>query len=129
MDLDLTRWRLAVCRLEATDPVPGWVALDDGGVVSVTRTDAELSLVVDEASVPEGVTAERGWRALAVRGPLDFGLTGVLASLAAPLADAGVPVFVLSTYDTDWILVQEARLAAAVASLRDVGHAVHDDTV
>lgn len=74
--------------------------------------------------MPAGVTAEQGWRALAVRGPLDFGLIGVLASLAAPLADARVPVFVISTYDTDYVLVPVAQLDAAVEALRAAGHQV-----
>jgi hypothetical protein len=89
------------------------------------RTRAELSVVCAAARVPDGVRAERGWRALAVCGRLDLGLTGVLAGLLAPLAAAGVPIFAVSTYDTDYVLVREERLAEAVAALRAAGHTVH----
>lgn len=126
MELDVRPIRLAVCRLEADAPVPAWVKLDGRVPVSVTRTDAELSIVAPEADVPDGVVAERGWRALVIRGPLDFGLVGVIANVTTILRDAGVPVFVLSTYDTDWILVQADDLPAAVESLREGGHTVRE---
>lgn len=106
--------RMAVCRLAPDAPVPDWAR---GEFVSVTRTADELSVVCAEAGVPRDVTAERGWRGLKVQGPLDFGLVGVLASLLAPLAEADIPVFVVSTYDTDYILVREADLGRAVEVL------------
>lgn len=112
---------LAVVRLPAGDAPPGWAR---GAFVSVTRTEQELSVVCDAAAVPSDVTAERGWRRLEVRGPLDFALTGVLASLAGPLAEAGVPVFVISTHDTDHLMVKGDRLAHAEAALRAAGHRV-----
>src|SRR4051812_18016096 len=103
--------RLAVCRLDAGAEVPPWAwagaGAGAGAFVSVTRTRDELSVVAAEADVPEGVQAERGWRALRVAGTLDFGLVGVLASLCVPLAGAGVPVFAVSTFDTDYLLVQD----------------------
>lgn len=95
-----------------------------GPVASVTRTAAELSVVCAEAAVPDGVRSETGWRAFRVRGPLPFHLTGVLARLAAPLAEAGVPLFALSTFDTDVILVRDDRLRDAREALRTAGHAV-----
>jgi hypothetical protein len=113
--------RLAVCRLPPEDAIPEWASAA-GGFSSVTRTRDELSVVCAEAAVPEGIRSERGWRALVVAGPLDFGLIGVIASLAEPLARAGVPIFVLSTFDTDYLLVQEARLAEAGAALAAAGH-------
>jgi hypothetical protein len=92
--------------------------------VSVTRTDAELSVVCPEDAVPAPVRAERGWRCLRVRGPLGFGMTGVLASLAGPLASSGVSIFVVSTYDTDYLMVQERDLERAKDALARAGHAV-----
>lgn len=77
-----------------------------------------------ESSVPADVRRETGWRALVVDGPIDFALTGVLASLTAPLARSGVPVFAVSTFDTDWLLVRAADLARAMTALRDAGHRV-----
>ena len=123
MELELTADTLAICRFDADATLPAW-ATNPTGFVSVTRTDAELSIVVPDDLPPAEVTAERGWRALAVRGPLDFSLTGVLASLAVPLADAGIPVFVISTYDTDWLLVRDYHLDEAVAALGSSGHTV-----
>lgn len=90
----------------------------------MTRTADELSVVCAGANVPAAVQAERDWCVLKVRGPLDFAQTGVLARLAAPLAAAGVPIFVLSTFDTDYLLVRAARLVDALAALRDAGHEV-----
>jgi hypothetical protein len=90
----------------------------------VTRSDTELSVVCREEDVPAGASAERGWRALEVAGPLDFSLTGIVASLVSPLADAAVPIFVLSTFDTDYLLVREPDLPRAVEALRAAGHTV-----
>ncbi len=72
--------------------------------------------------MPTNVESERAWRALAVRGPLDFALTGVLASLASPLAEAGFSIFALSTYETDYVLVRETELEQAVVALTAAGH-------
>ena len=121
MHLTLLPGRLAICRLPADAPVPGWTPTA-GSLLSITRTADELSVVCDEARVTVEVVAERGWRALRVTGPLDFALTGVLAALAAPLAAAGVSIFALSTYDTDYVLVREADVERAVAALAHAGH-------
>jgi uncharacterized protein len=112
----------AVCRLEAAEPVPEWAR--GTPFVSVTRTDAELSVVCPEGAVPAAVRAERGWRCLRVVGPLGFGVTGILASLAGPLASSGVSIFVVSTYDTDYLMVQERDLERAADALARAGHAV-----
>ena len=114
--------RLAVCRLSAGSPYPDWAR--GSGLVALTRTPDELSVVCDQRSVPSGVQAIRDWRALKVAGPLDFSLVGVLASLASVLAAAGVSLFALSTYDTDYILVRQPDLQAALRSLRRAGHEV-----
>lgn len=78
----------------------------------------------EEAAVPAEIHCEPGWRALGVEGPLDFGLTGVLSSIAQPLADAGVSIFAVSTFDTDYVLVRESSLVAAVRALEGAGHVV-----
>ena len=95
----------------------------------ITREDAlrtadELTVLCPSANVPEGVRREGGFRALVVQGPLDFGMTGVISSLSGPLAYAGIPIFVLSTFDTDYLLVREERLEAASRVLREAGHEV-----
>jgi hypothetical protein len=119
--------RLAVCRLPATAPWPGPASA--AGFWSVTRTDAELSVVCPEDAVPGGgaVRVEQGWRALEVAGPLDFSMVGVMAGLAVPLAEAGVSVFVVSTYDTDYVLVRSTAITQAIAALHEAGHTVHGD--
>jgi hypothetical protein len=122
LDLRLLSERYAVCRLPAQAALPGWAAT--GAFRSVTWTPDELSLVCEESTVPSDVTAERGWRALMVEGPLDFGLTGILLQLAEPLALAEISIFAVSTFDTDYVLVKEAFLEAAVRVLADVGHTV-----
>ena len=122
LTLDVVPGRLAVCRLDPAAPLAPWMW--SGAIASVTRTDAELSVVCAEAAVPAGIRAEAGWRALRVRGPLAFDLSGVLASLTAPLAEAGLPIFSLSTFDTDVLLVREGDLNAAAEALGGAGHVV-----
>lgn len=119
--------RYAVCRLEAEEAVPASVLAPHRrdpypGFASVTRTARELSVVCEEDRLPEGTRREGGWRVLEVEGPLDFGLTGILAEIAAPLAQVGVSIFSVSTYDTDYVLVKEENLAKAVEALRAAGH-------
>lgn len=113
--------RLAVCRLAPDAALPRWA---NGGLVSITRTPRELSVVCGADCVPDGVTVESDWRALEVAGPLSFGMTGVLAALAGPLADRQIPVFVISTYDTDYLLVRGPALADATAALAQAGHTI-----
>jgi len=92
------------------------------GFCFVVRTDEELSVVCETARVGEGTLArEDGWRAFKVCGPLDFGLVGILAKISAALADAGVPLFAVSTYDTDYILVKAEKLDTAIIALRAQG--------
>ena len=117
------RW--AVCRLHAEAAVPAWA--EGGSFFSATRTRDELSIVCEEAAVPEGVKAERDWAALKLHGPIPFETTGVLASLAAPLADAGISLFALSTFDTDYILVKAEALGAAASALRKAGFEVRGE--
>jgi hypothetical protein len=114
--------RFAVCRLAPDAPVPEQPA--GAGLWSVTRTGDELSIVLPEENAPAECKAETGWRCLQVEGPLDFGLTGILASLATPLAEAGVSIFALSTYDTDYVLVKESDLEEAKRVLSAHGHRV-----
>ena len=118
--------RFAVCQLP-----PG--ALFDPNALSddfaaLVRTSEEVSLVVREENIPEGGRVEAGWRVLKVAGPLDFALTGILASLTAPLADAGIPLFALSTFDTDYLLVKEERVSDTVTTLRSKGHRIEGET-
>ncbi len=116
---------MSVCRLDPTTKVPDWAI--SGGFFSVTRTYDELSVVCPDELVPEDVRSEGGWRALKLEGPFEFSEVGVLASVAAPLAEAEVGIFAVSTFDTDYVLVQEEQLRSAVAALRGRGHEVLPD--
>lgn len=116
---------LSVIRLPPDAAVPPWVS---GDLWSITRTPSELSLVCRSSLVPPGMpTVEAGWRAMAVEGSLDFSLVGVLASLATACAEADVPIFVLSTFDTDWLLVKDSDVGRASWTLRAHGHEVVGD--
>lgn len=116
--------RFAVCRLPSGSAIPAWATAGD--VFSVTRTADELSVVCRQELVPEGTECEGGWRCLRVAGAMPFTLVGVLASLTAPIARAGVGVFAVSTFDTDYLLVKEAEFPEAVAALRGAGHTVEE---
>lgn len=101
--------------------MPAWAA-GQQGLTAAVRTPDELSIVCAETAVPPGVKSQGGWAAIELAGPFDFGLTGILASALAPLAEAGIPVFAISTFDTDWILVPAGKLEAAVRALTAAGH-------
>ncbi len=122
LTLSLLEGRFAVCRLAPGEEVPAWAG--GGAFTSVTRTRDELSVVCAEGAVPEGIRSEGGWRVFQVEGPLDFALTGVLASVAAPLAGAGVSIFAVSTFNTDYVMVREENVERAIAALGAAGHRV-----
>jgi len=116
----------AICRLDAGAAVPAWATI--APFFSITRTAEELSIVYPQNLIPEGVRCDRGWRCLRVAGTLDFSMIGVVASLTMPLAKAGVSVFIISTFDTDYLLVKDSNLATAMAALQAAGHAVPANT-
>jgi hypothetical protein len=122
LHLDVLPGSSAVARLGPSEEVPDWA--HDGTPSAVIRTADELTVVCPPAVIPAGVLSEGPFRTLAVRGPLDFALTGILASLAAPLAANDISIFVLSTFDTDLLLVRESDLPAARVTLEAAGHRV-----
>ena len=122
LSLSILPQRLAICRLFPDEPIPEFLAHSQ--FWSVTRTRDELSVILPEEIVPADWKAETGWRCLKVLGPLDFGLTSILASIAVPLSHAGISIFALSTYDTDYLLVRENDLEKAKQVLLASGHVV-----
>ncbi|MEM6425517.1 MAG: ACT domain-containing protein [Cyanobacteria bacterium P01_H01_bin.119] len=116
----------AVCRLSPQAALPSWATC--GQFFAITRTDKELSIVCDQANIPEervdNFRCEGNWRSLKVLGPLDFSLTGILSAIAAPLAAAKISIFALSTYDTDYVLVKAANLDQAIAVLKAAHHQI-----
>jgi hypothetical protein len=128
LTLDVLAEALTVLRFAADATVPAW-ALHGGSFGNVTRTAHELSVVCATARVPPGslpadARREDGWRAIELVGPFAFTEVGVLLQVAAPLAAVGVSILAMATFDTDYVLVQQTRLASAVAALRRAGHTV-----
>lgn len=127
MELVELEFNLGVARLNAQSEIPSWAVAGD--FFSVTRTADELSLVCEEKLIPSSIKYEKGWAALKVLGPLDFSLTGVLASLANPLAESKISIFTISTFDTDYILVKRKSLEAAMKVLQKEGHSFNSKNI
>jgi uncharacterized protein len=113
---------LAIVRLAPDVSIPAWAA--SRTFFSVTRTEEELSIVTPASDVPEGLSQQTPWRALKVHGPFDLAEIGVLSAISVPLADAGISIFVISTFDTDYLLVADKQLRATILALENAGHAV-----
>lgn len=124
LTLSVLPGRYAICRLEPRALLPEWAT--DAEFIFISRTPDELSIVCPEKKVPAGVTSQPGWRAFRFEGPLDFELTGIVASVAEPLAEAAVAIFPIATYDTDYVLVKETQLQTAIHALTAYGHAVRE---
>ena len=114
--------RMAVCRFDPAVAVPDWIA--EVGFYSLTRTEEELTLVCPETRLAPGISSEAGWRCFQVQGQLDFSEIGIILSLTRPLAENGVSVFVISTFNTDYLMVKENDLAKAIGALTAEGHQV-----
>jgi len=121
LHLTLLPGRFAVCRFAAAEAVP---SLDAGTFVSVTRTERELSVVCGEDQVPAGARVEKSWACLEVAGPIEFSEVGVVAGISKTLAAAGISLFVISTFDTDYILVKQERIDDVVAALELAGYVI-----
>lgn len=113
----------AICRLPPDAPVPQCTAAE---FTSITRTAEELSIVCPVDQAPSGANCESPWACFKLEGPFPFSLTGVLASFLDPLAERGIPIFAVSTFDTDYILVKEEHAARAVETLTTAGHTLAD---
>jgi uncharacterized protein len=122
LNLKVIPGSFAVVQLPADAEVPSWAY--GPGFFTVTRTDEELSVLCLADRVPEEQVGERGWACLQLVGPFEFSLTGILLSVLEPLAQAGVGIFAISTYNTDYVLVKHGQLATAVEALCGVGHIV-----
>lgn len=123
LTLSILSGRYAICRLNAAASLPDWAQV--GGFLSITRTTDELSIVCPESAVPDSVKSDAGWRCLKIEGLLDFSFTGVLASLLSPLAEAGISIFAVSTFDTDYLLIKAENLERAAGVLIQSGHRVN----
>ena len=122
-ELTLLPERFAISRLAADSPIPGWAT--QGPFFSVTRTGDELSVVCELSRVPVGVQSQPGWRVLKVHGPFVLSEIGVLSALVAPLAEAKISLFAVSTFDTDYLLVASETLSASIAAFERAGHTIN----
>ena len=112
----------AICRFASDQRIPNGVT--EASFYAVTRTEDELSVVLPAALVEAQWQSEAGWRALKIQGPLDFGMVGVIAKISSLLALHQIPIFVISTFDTDYILVKIAYLNKSLQVLKGAGHAI-----
>jgi hypothetical protein len=125
MKLFLLEERYCVCLLDPAEPIPDWV--QGPGIRSSTYTASELSIVCPQRQVPMDIQHESDWRALQVEGPLAFEQVGILHSLLEPLAKALIPVFVVSTYLTDYLFIRTSYLVQASQTLMEAGHQIQSD--
>jgi len=123
LTLELHPGELAVWKTSPEGLMPS-CPRGQSGFWSFTRTEQEMSIVSDPELVPEGVKARTGWKRISVAGKLDFSETGVLASIADPLAGAGISIFAVSTFDTDHILIGKDDLSRALEVLKAIGHTI-----
>ena len=112
--------KLAVCRFDPMAALPDLSAASS--FFSITRTPEELSVVCDENDFGPEIQCEKGWRCMKLHGPFNFSESGILASVIRPLAEAAVPIFAISTFDTDYLLIKAVDLKAALKVLTDEGH-------
>jgi len=110
----------AICQLPASADVPGWAL--PSAFFSVTRTADELSVVCPQKMIPPDVRHEAAWACLKLEGPFPFSQTGILTSFVQPLSDRAIPIFAVSTFDTDYVLVKEAWIDEALEILKGAGH-------
>jgi hypothetical protein len=116
----------AISKLEPNHPIPYWVS--QGEFYAMVRTDEELSLVCNQKFVPKGIQSEKGWQVFKVLGPLDFSMTGVLAGLTSVLAKAGISIFAISTYNTDYLLLKQTHVNTALQAFTIAGYDIWADS-
>ena len=116
----------AIVRLAPDLPLPDWAT--KGEFTSITRTADELSIVYPTDSLPPATHSSHRWICLKLEGPFPFSQTGVLLSFIEPLSDSGIPIFAISTYDTDYVLIPEEFAAPALHALQTAGHELFRET-
>lgn len=112
LTLSILPEKLGICHFEKTSPIPDW-ALEKTNFTSITRTMDELSITLPQEKIPGGVLVEKDWRAFKLEGEVELASVGIIASLSQPLAEAGISIFNVSTYETNYILVEEKNLEKA----------------
>lgn len=112
----------SLCSLTPQDPIPAWVVLSS--FYTISKTNDELSIVCESQYVPAGIKQHGNWSLLKIAAVLDLSLTGITAKFSTALADAGVNLCVIATFETDYILVKHKKLQTAIAALQNAGFIV-----
>jgi hypothetical protein len=112
----------AIVHLASSAAVPSWAM--KGEFTSVTRTTDELSIICPTQNLPPDVTSSHRWISLKLEGPFPFSQTGVLLSFIEPLSTNHIPIFAISTYDTDYVLIQQEFLESSLKILTAGGHEI-----
>ncbi|MBN1806932.1 MAG: ACT domain-containing protein [Sedimentisphaerales bacterium] len=120
LKLSLLEDKYAICSLPNNTPIPGWALKEL--LASITRTDKELTIVCKQDIIPSEIQSGPNWRCFKIDGSFDLNQTGVISSISSPLSDAGISIYVISTYDTDYFLVKEDNLDKTIATLSNSGH-------
>jgi hypothetical protein len=121
--LNLIEGTFGVCKLREIDEVPEWAKNDK--FVSVTRTNEELSIVCSEEDIPQDITAELHWKILKIEGILDFSLIGIIAKISSILTEKGISIFVISTFNTDYILIKDENINKSICALEEEGYIIN----
>ena len=122
LQLSLLKETYGICVFPNTAPIPEWSVKTS--LCSITRTNKELTIVCSQSIIPSDCEYNPNWRCFRIDGSFDLNQIGIISSLAAPLAQADISIFVISTYDTDYILVKEEKVERAIAVLNDYGNEV-----
>ncbi|WP_166243150.1 ACT domain-containing protein [Paenibacillus turpanensis] len=126
MRLSLLKENYAIVKLQAGEAIPSWASEFDGGLLSITYTSDELSIVCNEDKVPIGMkNIEKTWNCLKIEGVLDFSLTGILQLLLRPLAEHKISIFAISTFNTDYLLIKSENIEKAIEVLINEGHEIN----
>jgi len=124
LHLEIEPFQVGLFKLPPSSQIPQWVF--ESSFYSITKTLEELSILCTDSVIPREIIAERNWSCFRLMGSIDFSTTGVLASLADPLARAGISIFSVSTFETDYLLVRKDKLQDAIACLEQAGHVIEN---
>jgi len=120
LQLSLLKDKYGICTLPNTAPIPDWALTQS--LASITRTEKELTIVCRLEILPSQYQSDLKWRCFKIDGSFDLNQIGVISSISSPLADAGISIYVISTYDTDYFLIQEQNLEQTISVLSNSGH-------
>ena len=122
LKLSLLKAKYAICTLSNNAPIPDWALKEI--LASITRTDKELTIVCRQEIIPSEIQSDLNWRCFKIDGSFDLNQIGVISSISSPLADAGISIYVISTYDTDYFLVKEENLDQTISTLSNSNHSI-----